>query len=119
MLNITIPVVPSQPNQITLYKCRFTTRLCFQARCQTHVDSAEALRIRGTFALIYAVLLEFFYERVAFIYKKKDGFHKSGFLSDKSLFAIGIKEGPLINHSDVRECSWRGTGAQRYVRLQR
>lgn len=68
--------------------------------------------------MIYAVLLEFLYERVARM-KKKDGFLKRGFLTDKGLFAIGIKEGPAMNHADVRECSWKGARVERYARLER
>ena len=37
-------------------------------------------------------------------------------MTDKGLFAIGIKEGPAINHDDVRECSWRRTREERYAR---
>lgn len=76
--------------------------------------------------MIYAVLLEFLYKRVAFIKKKKkkekkkkDGFLKRGFLTDKGLFVIGIKEGPPIYHGDVKECSWKGTRVERYARLER
>lgn len=51
--------------------------------------------------------------------KKKNGFPKRGLLTDKSRFLIGIKEGPAINHGGVRECSWKGTRVECYVRLER
>jgi len=56
MLDITVPVVPSQPNQITLASLFF-----LPAPLRRHVDSAGASRRRGSSrgALIYAVLLEF------------------------------------------------------------
>lgn len=132
MLNITIPVVPSQPNQITLFTSaasqhgsafRLAARLMLilpepweqEGRWVGGVEGGGAL------ALIYAVLLEFLYERVARMKKKKkkkkkDGFLKRGFLTDKGLFAIGIKEGPAINHDDVRECSCKRTREERYAR---
>lgn len=40
-------------------------------------------------------------------------------MTDKGLFAIGIKEGPAMNHSDVRECCWKGARVERYARLNR
>lgn len=40
-------------------------------------------------------------------------------MTDKGLFAIGIKEGPAMNHGDVRECSWKVTRVERYARLKR
>lgn len=39
-------------------------------------------------------------------------------MTDKGLFAIGIKEGPVMNHADVRECSWKGAKVGRYARLE-
>lgn len=40
-------------------------------------------------------------------------------MTDKGLFAIGIKEGPAMNHGDVRECSWNAARVGRYARLER
>lgn len=50
--------------------------------------------------------------------KEKDGFLKEGFLTDKGPFAIGIKEDSVMNHTDVRERSWKGARVGRYARLK-
>lgn len=108
MLNITIPVVPSQPNQITPFTSAASQHgPAFRAHHRAHVDSAGALRT-GHVSLDLRRLgiplrASGAYEKKK---KKKDGFLKRGFLTDKGLFAIGIKEGPVMNHADVRECSW-------------
>lgn len=121
MLNITIPVVPSRPNQITPFTSGASQHgPAFGLAARLMLILPRALRTGGALALIYAVLLEFLYERVACMKKKKkDGFLKRGFLTDKGLFAIGIKEGPAMNHGDVRECSWKVTRVERYARLKR
>lgn len=52
MLNITIPVVPSQPNQITPFTSGASQRgPRFRARRQSHVDSAPSLVNRGRVSL--------------------------------------------------------------------
>lgn len=96
MLNMTIPVVPSQPNQITPFTStasqhgpafRPTARLMLilpepweQRRVNLDLCSLIGIPLRASGA----------YE------KKGDGFLKGGggFLTDKGLFVIGIKEGP-------------------------
>lgn len=51
--------------------------------------------------------------------KEKDGFLKRGFLTDKGPFAIGITEVSVMNHTDVREWSWKVARVGRYARLKK
>lgn len=132
MLNITIPVVPSQPNQITLFTSaasqhgsafRLAARLMLilpepweqegrwveggGGRGRVNLDLRRLIGIPLRASGAYEEEEE---------EEKKDGFLKRGFLTDKGLFAIGIKEGPAINHDDVRECSCKRTREERYAR---
>ena len=38
-------------------------------------------------------------------------------MTDKGLFVIGIKEGPPVNLSHVKECGWKGSREECYARL--
>lgn len=132
MLNITIPVVPSQPNQITLFTSAASQHgSAFRLAARLMLILPEPWEQegrwvgggggRGRVSLDLRRLIGIPL-RVSGAYEeeeeeeKKDGFLKRGFLTDKGLFAIGIKEGPAINHDDVRECSCKRTREERYAR---
>lgn len=102
MLNITIALVPSQANQITLFTSAASQHACalrLAARLMLFFSGLERGR---TFTLIYAIVLEFLCKRVAHM-KQTDRYLKRGFWTDKSLVVVGIKEGTLIKLSDVEE----------------
>lgn len=118
MLNITTPVVLSQPNQITPV---------------TSVASRHGPAFRPAARLMLILPQPWEQGRVSLdlrrligiplwaraVYEKKDGFLKRRFLTDKGPFAIGIKEVLLMNHRRVRECSWKEARVGCYARLER
>lgn len=120
MLNITIPVVPSQPNQITLFTSAASQHgSAFRLAARLMLILPEPWEQEGRWvgpSYWNSFTSEWRVWRRRRRRKKKDGFLKRGFLTDKGLFAIGIKEGPAINHDDVRECSWKRTREERYAR---
>ncbi len=117
MLNITILVVPSQPNQITLFTSAASQHGSAFRLMLILLEPWEQGRIRLDLRRLIGIPL-----RVSGAHGKKtktDGFLKRGFLTDKGLFAIGIKEGPAMNQGEVRECSWKWTKVECYARLLR
>lgn len=111
MLNITVAVVPAQPNQITLFfffLFFFLTSAASQHGfalsasppyscwfCRGHEDG-------GTLALILRRLIGIPLQvsSLYVIWEKRDGFSREG---SWLIRPIGIKEGPAINGGDVRE----------------